>query len=62
MENSECMMKLAQHYAKLEINPGWVHHARYMVKEYEKNPIWAGLRKCVDEQIELLKKQQSTGK
>ena len=56
------MMKLAQHYAKLAMEPGWIDHARYMVKEYEKNQYWKGLSKLVAEQIELLKKQQSTGK
>ena len=56
------MMKLAQHYAKLAMQPGWIDHARYMVKEYEKNSLWQGLGKCVAEQIELLKKQQSSGK
>lgn len=56
------MLKLAQHYAKLAMLPGWIDHARHMVMEYEKNSLWHGLGKCVAEQIELLKKQQSTGK
>jgi hypothetical protein len=56
------MLKIAQHYAKLAMNQGWIDHVRYMVKEYEKSPYWKGLGKCVAEQIKLLKKQQSTGK
>ena len=56
------MIKLAQHYAKLAINPGWIDHVRQMVREYEKNSLWHGLGKCVAEQIELLKKQQNNGK
>jgi hypothetical protein len=56
------MEKLAQHYAKLAMNQGWVDHCRHMVKEYEKSPYYKGLGKAVAEQIELLKQQQSTGK
>jgi hypothetical protein len=56
------MMKLAQHYAKLAMEPGWIDHARYMVKEYEKNQYWKGLGNAVALEMESLKKQQSTGK
>lgn len=55
------MDKLAQHYAKLAMHPGWIDHARHMVREYEKNSLWHGLGKRVAEQIELLKKQQNIG-
>jgi hypothetical protein len=56
------MLKIAQHYAELAMEPGWIDHVRHMVREYEKNSLWHGLGKCVAEQIKLLKKQQSTGK
>ena len=56
------MKKLAEHYAKLAMLPSWIDHVRHMLREYEKSPYWKGLGKCVAEQIELLKKQQSTGK
>jgi hypothetical protein len=56
------MLKIAQHYAKLAMNQGWIDYTRHRVRELEKNPQWKGLGKCVAEQIKLLKKQQSTGK
>jgi hypothetical protein len=56
------MDKLAQHYAKFAMLPGWIDHVWHMVKEYEKNSLWNGLGKCVAKQIELLKKQQNIGK
>jgi hypothetical protein len=56
------MLKIAQHYAKLAMNQGWIDYTRHRVRELAKNPQWKGLGKCVAEQIELLKKQQSTGK
>jgi hypothetical protein len=56
------MMKLAQHYAKLAMETGWIDHARHMVKEYEKSPYWKGLGKAVALEMESLKQQQSNGK
>jgi len=56
------MKKLAQHYAKLAMEPGWIDHARHMVKEYEKSPYWKGLGNAVASEMESLKKQQSIGK
>jgi hypothetical protein len=56
------MMKLAQHYAKLAMNAGWIDHCRHMVKEYEKSPYWKGLGKAVALEMESLKQQQSNGK
>lgn len=55
-------LKLAQHYAKLAMNKGWIDYTRHRVKEMEKDPHWKGLGKCVAEQIKLLKKQQGIGK
>jgi hypothetical protein len=56
------MQKLAQHYANLAMNAGWIDHCRHMVREYEKSPYWKGLGKAVALEIELLKKQESTGR
>ena len=48
----------ADHYARLAMNPGSIDHARYMVKEMEKDKsgMWVGLAKAVANKIEELKR------
>jgi len=55
------MQKLAQHYANLAMNAGWIDHCRHMVKEYEKNPYYKGLGKAVALEIESIKSRQKNG-
>lgn len=49
--------KAVEHYAKMALNPGSIDHARYMVKEMEKDKsgMWKGLGRSVANKIEQLK-------
>lgn len=50
--------RLTDHYARMAMNPGSIDHARYMVKEMErdKSGMWVGLAKAVANKIEELKR------
>ena len=49
--------RTVEHYAKMALNPGSIDHARYMVKEMEKDKsgMWKGLGRAVANKIEQLK-------
>ena len=49
--------RTVEHYAKMALNPGSIDHARYMVKEMEKDKsgMWKGLGRAVANKIEELK-------
>ena len=45
------------HYAKMALNPASIDHARYRVKEMEKDEtgLWVGLGKLVAQRIKEMK-------
>jgi hypothetical protein len=48
---------IADHYAKMALNPAAIDHARYRVKELEKHELgcWVGLGKMVAARLKELK-------
>jgi len=48
---------IVDHYAKMALNPASIDHARYRVKEMEKDEtgLWVGLGKLVAQKIKELK-------
>ena len=57
MNLEETYNKIVEHYAKMAMNAGSIDHARYMVKEMEKDKsgMWKGLGRAVANKIEQLK-------
>lgn len=53
--------RVTEHYARMAMNPGSIDHARYMVKEMEKDRsgMWVGLAKAVANKIEEMKHERT---
>jgi hypothetical protein len=46
---------LIDHYARMALIPGALDHARYQVRQMEKNRMYQGIGKAVAEKIKELK-------